>query len=79
MKHIGVAGITMTDDENYPDERWLSNGYVCIPSIASISIRDSSENVTGDSVRRALDPYEEKLASIASSLAYEARHSSDDQ
>lgn len=66
-------GVTRTDDENFPDDRYLSNGYVIIPKIETVDIRDAeTRQVTGDSVRRALDPYEEQLAALATSLSIEA-------
>lgn len=63
----------------FPDNGYLSQGYVSVPRLTRIDIRDEDGEMTGDSVRRALDPYEEQLASIAVSLAHEADLSQHDK
>jgi hypothetical protein len=70
-----TRGIESTDSGNRPSDHFLSTGYVIVPEITPINIRNGSGEVTGDSVRRALNPYEEKIASIATNLAFEAAQS----
>ena len=68
-----TRGITSTDIGNLPDNRYLTNGYVIVPEYTHLDIRDKNGEVNGDSVRRALDPYEAQLAKIATSLCDEAQ------
>lgn len=74
-----TRGVTVDDMGNFPDNRVLSTGYAIIPTTQIVDIRGDSIEVTGDSVRRALEPFEAQLAAIAKNLAYEAQRSTEEQ
>jgi hypothetical protein len=59
--------------DNFISDRPLSNGYVVVPQNISIDIRDADGNVTGDSVRRSVEPYGEYLDSLAQNFTIEAQ------
>lgn len=73
---VGMTrGFVADDWGNLPDHRYLSRGYVVVPYVDQVDIRSEGGEVTGDSVRRAMDPYEDQLAAIAASLLLEAQRS----
>lgn len=51
---------------------WLSRGYVVDPTTHTVNVKDDNGEVTGDSVRRSLEPYESIIGSIAHNLSTEA-------
>lgn len=51
---------------------WLSRGYVLDPTTHTVNVKDDNGEVTGDSVRRSLEPYESIIGSIAHNLSTEA-------